>query len=61
MSLDPHWFSTIFGLLFLIGSRRSRRWRFVMLMLALLSRDGADGGVIKPANLHDSASCCSPS
>jgi hypothetical protein len=52
MSLDPHWFSTIFGLLFLIQHGLAAMG-FVILMLALLSRSAPMAGVIKPVNLHD--------
>lgn len=52
MSLDPHWFSTIFGLLFLIQHGLAALG-FVILMLALLLETEPMGSVIKPVNVHD--------
>lgn len=52
MSLDPHWFSTIFGLLFL-DQQAMAAIAFVLLMLASLSRRGPLASVIKPVNVHD--------
>jgi hypothetical protein len=52
MSLDPHWFSTIFGLLFLIQHGLAAM-AFTILMLAFLSRTEPFGSVIKPSNVHD--------
>ncbi|HEY8551459.1 MAG TPA: hypothetical protein VIL35_15990 [Vicinamibacterales bacterium] len=52
MSLDPHWFSTIFGLLFLI-QQGVAAMAFVLLMLASLARSGPLASVIKPVNVHD--------
>jgi hypothetical protein len=52
MSLDPHWFSTIFGLLFLIQQALAAM-SFVLLMLAMLSRSAPMASIIKPVNVHD--------
>jgi hypothetical protein len=52
MSVDPHWFSTIFGLLFLIQQALAAM-SFVILMLALLSGTSPMGDVIKPSHVHD--------
>jgi hypothetical protein len=54
MSLDPHWFSTIFGLLFLIQHGLATL-SFVILMLASLSKTEPMNQVIKPINVHDVA------
>jgi hypothetical protein len=54
MSLDPHWFSTIFGLLFLIQHGLAAL-SFVILMLAMLGKTEPMSSVIKPVNLHDVA------
>jgi hypothetical protein len=52
MSLDPHWFSTIFGLLFMIQHGLATL-AFTILMLSLLSRTEPMSKVIKPINVHD--------
>jgi hypothetical protein len=52
MSLDPHWFSTIFGLTFLIQHGLAAL-AFVILMLAMLSKTEPMAAIIKPVNLHD--------
>jgi hypothetical protein len=52
MSLDPHWFSTIFGLLFMIQHGMAAI-SFTILMLALLARSEPMAKVIKPINVHD--------
>jgi hypothetical protein len=54
MSLDPHWFSTIFGLLFLIQHGLAAL-SFVILMLTVLGRTEPMSHVIKPVNVHDVA------
>ena len=54
MSLDPHWFSTIFGLLFLIQHGLATL-SFVILMLASLSKTEPMKSIIKPVNVHDVA------
>ena len=52
MSLDPHWFSTIFGLLFMVGQSLSAM-ALAILVLALLAGDEPFLGRLKPAHLHD--------
>jgi hypothetical protein len=54
MSLDPHWFSTIFGLLFLIQHGLAAL-SFVILMLTMLGKSAPMADVIKPSNVHDVA------
>jgi hypothetical protein len=54
MSLDPHWFSTIFGLLFLIQHGLAAL-SFVILMYALLGKSAPMDAIIKPVNVHDVA------
>ena len=41
MSIDAHWYSTIFGLLFMVGQGLTA-FAFVIAILALLGRDRAD-------------------
>ena len=53
MSIEPHWFSTIYGLLFIAGQGLSAL-SFCIALLVILSRPGGPlEGVIGPAHLHD--------
>ena len=52
MSLDPHWYSTIFGVLMLGGSGLSTM-AFSILMLALLARVEPMSRVATANNFHD--------
>lgn len=53
MSIDPHWFSTIFGLLFIVGQGLSAL-SFCIAALVILSDEGGPlEGVIGPAHLQD--------
>jgi hypothetical protein len=53
MSLDPHWYSTIYGLLFLAGQGLSAL-SFCIVLLVILSEEGGPlAGVIGPSHFHD--------
>jgi hypothetical protein len=52
MSLDPHWFSTIYGILFMGGQGLSAL-AFTIAVAVLLSRTEPMSRVIVPAHLHD--------
>jgi hypothetical protein len=52
MSLDPHWFSTIFGLLFLCQQGLAALG-FVLLLMASLSKTAPMSRIVKPHNIHD--------
>jgi hypothetical protein len=52
MSLDPHWFSTIYGILFMGGQGLSAL-AFSIAVVVLLSRTEPMSRVIAPAHLHD--------
>lgn len=52
MSLDPHWFSTMFGFLF-IGAQGLAALALTISVLVLLSRLEPMSRVIAPAHLHD--------
>ena len=52
MSLDPHWFSTIFGVYF-FGASFWTVHAFIALVAIILQRNGALKGVIKPDHYHD--------
>jgi hypothetical protein len=52
MSLDPHWFSTIFGILFMGGQGLSAL-AFVIVVLASVSAQPPMAGIIKPVHFHD--------
>ena len=52
MSLDPEWFSTIFGVLFMGGQGLSAL-AFVIALLVLLSKYEPLASKVKPAHLHD--------
>jgi len=52
MSLDPTWFSTIWGIIF-IGGQLLSAMSFSIIVLTILSNDGPLTGVVKPAHFHD--------
>jgi hypothetical protein len=52
MSLDPHWFSTIYGILFMGGQALSAL-AFTIAAIVLLARSEPMSRVIAPAHLHD--------
>ena len=52
MSLDPHWFSTVYGVLFMIGDALSAL-TVVVLTLALLAGTRPIVQVLKPTQIHD--------
>jgi hypothetical protein len=52
MSLDPHWYSTIFGLLFMVSEGLSAL-AFVILMTFFLSRTPEMERVLTPKKFHD--------
>jgi hypothetical protein len=52
MSLDPHWYSTIFGILFMGGQGLSAL-AFVIIVLASVRDLPPLAGVLKPLHFHD--------
>ena len=52
MSLNPHWFSTIFGMLFMAGQGLSGM-AFLITLLVLLSHRRPMSEVLTPRHLHD--------
>ncbi|HEX8476086.1 MAG TPA: hypothetical protein VF666_18955 [Pyrinomonadaceae bacterium] len=52
MSLEPHWFSTIFGLLLMAGWGLSA-FAFVILVAAYLARSEPMSNVFQPSHFHD--------
>ena len=52
LSLDPHWFSTMFGLLFLAGQGLNG-FAFVITVTVILARRPPFSEVITPRHLHD--------
>ncbi len=52
MSLDPHWFSTIFGLLFMAGQGLSAM-AFLITLMVLLSHRRPMSEILTPRHLHD--------
>lgn len=52
MSLEPHWFSTIFGVL-LMGGQGLSALAFVIAVSILLASSPPMAGVITPTHLHD--------
>jgi len=52
MSLDPHWFSTIFGILFMGGQGLSAL-AFVIIVLAAVRDLPPLAGAIRPLHFHD--------
>ena len=52
MSLDPHWGSTIYGLIFIAGQGLSAL-AFCVIMLTVLTRYSPYHQIIKPTQFHD--------
>jgi len=52
MSLEPHWFSTMFGLMFIAGQVLST-FAFVILVLRVLSEYKPMTDVVRPTHFHD--------
>jgi hypothetical protein len=52
MSVDPKWYSTIFGLLTVVGQGLSAL-AFAIAILALVARSGVFGVVLSPGQFHD--------
>jgi hypothetical protein len=52
MSLDPHWFSTLFGLWFMVGQALTAL-AFTITIAFLVSRDGRMKDVITTEKFHD--------
>jgi hypothetical protein len=52
MSLDPHWFSTIFGLIFLVGTALSAL-SLVAISLTLMRNHAPMNALLKPSHFHD--------
>jgi hypothetical protein len=52
MSLNPHWFSTIYGVLFMVGQVLSAM-ALIIVVLARLSHTAEVAAVAKPSAVHD--------
>jgi hypothetical protein len=52
MSLDPHWFSTIFGMLLMAGQALGAL-AFAVAVLAAVAEDAPFAGRLNPTHLHD--------
>src|SRR3990172_1936804 len=52
MSLEPHWFSTIFGLYHMMGQTLTT-FSFIILVLILLSQSKPISEALLPGHLHD--------
>jgi hypothetical protein len=52
MSLSPHWASTIYGFLFVVGQLISSMSLMIAIVI-LLSRTGPLSGVLQPRHIHD--------
>jgi hypothetical protein len=52
MSLDPEWFSTIFGLLTVVGWGLTT-FALTIIVLGMLERSGAATDILKPRHFHD--------
>jgi hypothetical protein len=52
MSLDPHWGSTIYGMIFMAGEGLSAL-AFCVIMLTVLTRHAPMKDIIKPTQFHD--------
>lgn len=52
MSLEPHWYSTMFGVIYMIGCGLSA-FAFTIAVLVVLSRRAPLAGLVTTDNLHD--------
>jgi hypothetical protein len=52
MSLEPHWYSTIFGMLFMVGQALATL-AFVIVALRLLSSTQFLSNILRPSHFHD--------
>jgi hypothetical protein len=52
MSLEPHWFSTMYGVLFIAGQGLSA-FAFIVVMMVLLSERAPLAGYVAPSHYHD--------
>jgi hypothetical protein len=52
MTLEPHWYSTIYGI-YMIGSQGLSGFAFMILAARFLARNGRLGEVIQPSHFHD--------
>jgi hypothetical protein len=52
MSLDPHWFSTLYGMMFMVGQALAAL-TLVIVLLALLLDQQPFSGVVRPSETHD--------
>ena len=52
MSLDAHWFSTVYGVLFMVGQAVSAM-ALMIVMVALLGREDPLARVLEPTDVHD--------
>ncbi len=52
MSINPHWFSTMWGFLYIVGQGLSAL-AFAVFMLARLSRERPMDHVVNPSHFHD--------
>jgi len=52
MSLEPHWFSTMYGVLFIAGQGLSG-FAFIVVILALLAGRPPLAGYVRPSHYHD--------
>ena len=54
MSINPHWFSTMWGLLYIVGQALSAL-AFSIAVLVMLAKDAPFNKVVNPSHLHDLA------
>jgi hypothetical protein len=52
MSLDPHWFSTVYGMMFMVGQAVSAM-AFMIMLVALLGGEAPLRRVVEPSDVHD--------
>ena len=52
MSLEPHWYSTLYGLLFIVAQTLSAL-AFAILVIALLATDSSIASIVTPGRFHD--------
>jgi hypothetical protein len=52
MSIEPHWFSTMYGVLFIAGQALAA-FAFIIVVLVMISRTPALAGFVRQSHYHD--------
>jgi hypothetical protein len=53
MSLDPHWYSTVYGMIFMVDAALSTFGFAIMMLVMMMNSSSSFGGRIKQVYVHD--------